>query len=51
MLLSIHIGGYFVTTDSPSAPAIFQRVMEGVLKVIPGVVVYLDDILITGRTI
>ena len=50
MLLSIHIGGYFVTTDSPSAPAIFQRVMEGVLKDIPGVVVYLDDILITGRT-
>ena len=33
-----------------SAPGIFQRVMEGVLKDIPGVVVYLDDILITGQT-
>ena len=30
------------------APGIFQQVMEGVLKDIPGVVVYLNDILITG---
>ena len=30
--------------------AIFQRIMEGLLRDIPGVVVYLDDILITGRT-
>ena len=33
-----------------SAPAIFQRIMEGVLKGIPGVCIYLDDILITGQT-
>ena len=33
-----------------SAPAIFQRIMEGILKGIPGVSIYLDDILITGRT-
>ena len=33
-----------------SAPAIFQRVMECLLKGIPGVVVYLDDILITGSS-
>ena len=33
-----------------SAPGIFQRVMESILKDIPGVVVYLDDILITGHT-
>ena len=33
-----------------SAPGIFQRVMEQLLKDIPSVVVYLDDILITGRT-
>ena len=30
------------------APGIFQRVMDSLLKGIPGVVVYLDDILITG---
>ncbi len=33
-----------------SAPGIFQRVMESIVKDIPGVVVYLDDILITAET-
>lgn len=33
-----------------SAPGIFQRVMESVLNGIPGVTVYLDDILVTGPT-
>ena len=32
-----------------SAPGIFRRTMETLLQEIPGVVVYLDDILITGR--
>ena len=33
-----------------SAPAIFQRVMDTLLSDIPGVIVYLDDVLITGKT-
>ncbi|KAI4892783.1 hypothetical protein NFI96_006341, partial [Prochilodus magdalenae] len=31
-----------------SAPAIFQRVIEGLLQGIPHVAIYLDDILVTG---
>ena len=34
-----------------SAPAIFQCTMEKILAGIPGVICYLDDILITGTTI
>jgi len=33
-----------------SVPAIFQRIIEGMLKGILGVCIYLDDILITGKT-
>ena len=33
-----------------AAPAIFQRTIEGILQGIPKVCVYLDDILVTGRT-
>jgi len=33
-----------------SAPGIFQRVMDSLLADIPGVVVYMDDILVTGPT-
>ena len=33
-----------------SAPAKFQQVMEDILRDIPGVKVYLDDILVTGKS-
>ena len=33
-----------------SAPAIFQRTMEGILQGIPNVSVYIEDILLTGET-
>ena len=32
-----------------SASGVFQRIMKTLLQAMPGVVVYLDDILITGR--
>ena len=34
----------------PAAPSIFQRTMEGLLQGIPYVSIYLDDILITGKS-
>ena len=33
-----------------SAPAIFQRIMDNLLQGIPQVCVYLDDILVTGKS-
>ena len=34
-----------------SAPGIFQQVMEGLLRGIPGVSIFLDDILVCGSTV
>ena len=33
-----------------SAPGIFQRIMESLLQDIPGIAVFLDDILLSGKT-
>ena len=46
--------GLFRYTQLPfgiaSAPGIFQRVMESVVRDVPGVIVYLDDILIAAQS-
>ena len=33
-----------------SAPAIFQRIMESILGGVPGTAIYLDDVVVTGKT-
>ena len=53
VVINTHRGPYLykrLPFGVSSAPGIFQRVMESVLRGIPGVVVYLDDILITAPT-
>ena len=53
VMVNTHRGLYRYTRLSfgvASAPAVFQRTMETVLKGMPMVVAYLDDILVAGRT-
>ncbi|XP_064469661.1 uncharacterized protein K02A2.6-like [Ornithodoros turicata] len=53
LTLNTHMGLYAVNRlllGVASAPAIFQKIMDGILKGLPGVICYLDDILITERT-
>ena len=53
VVINTHKGLYRYTRlpyGISSAPGIFQRVMENLLRGIPGVIVYLDDILVTDHT-
>ena len=53
VVVNTHKGLYRYTIfpyEIASAPAIFQNVMESLLSDIPGVGIYLDDLLITGKS-
>ena len=53
VVINTHMGLFRYTRlpfGKSSAPGIFQKVMETILQDIPGVVVYLDDILISSST-
>ena len=55
VVINTHKGLYrfnrlpFGVASACSAPGIFQRVMENLLRDIPHVTVYLDDVLVTGK--
>ena len=47
-------GDYKITVNkatdcSEYAPSMFQRIMESILQEIPRVIIYIDDILVSGR--
>ena len=50
--INTHKGLYSFTRLSfgvASAPAIFQKIMDAVLRGLPGVLCYIDDILVSGE--
>ena len=53
-VLNTHRGLYQFTRlpfGIASAPAIFQKMMDTILQGMPGVICYIDDILVTGTTV
>ena len=53
VVINTHQGLYKYTTlpfGVASAPAIFQKTMDGILQGIPHCICYLDNILVTGRS-
>ena len=52
MVINTHRGLFKYTHlpfDIAAAPAVFQQTMDIVLQGLPGVVCYLDDIIVTGK--
>jgi len=50
VVINTHKGLFRLPFGISASPGIFQRVMDNLLQGIPGVVAYLDDILIMGPT-
>ena len=51
--INTHLGLYQYTSlpiGVASAPAMFQKAMDMILQGLPGVICYIDDILVSGRT-